>query len=205
MTVTAFVGDIHGRIDALDGLLAVLARRNVDHCVFLGDYINKGSDSAAVLSRLIALKLTERATLLRGNHETALLDAIDNRDLSVFLKMGGAMTVRSYVGGAVGPDVLSELLATIPQDHIAAIRAMPSSFQSWRVVAQHEPTARPRLGRFRVTAHRPTGELPRIGTRLAEIDTGCGDEGGRLTALLWPSRAYVQVDSSGKPIYGNVG
>ena len=50
---TAFVGDIHGNLAALSGLLALLDRiGNIDRIVFLGDYINKGQDSAAVIQTL---------------------------------------------------------------------------------------------------------------------------------------------------------
>jgi serine/threonine protein phosphatase 1 len=200
MKTIAFVGDVHGSIDALDGALDILHERAVEHVVFLGDYLNKGTESNAVLARLVPMVQRGSVTLLRGNHETELLRAIDDQNLTSFLKMGGAATIRAYVGGDVGPNVLRDFSRAIPREHLDAIRAMPFQFQTIRVIAQHEPlgaTSRWRWGRYSVTAHRPTGPKPRIGRRSAEIDTGCGDIGGRLTALLWPSREYLQVDLTG--------
>ena len=85
-TELAFVGDVHGNLRALNALWEILDRRSVPHVVFLGDYINKGPDSAGVLEELISLEQAGRATLLAGNHEAALLDALARADLSAFLK-----------------------------------------------------------------------------------------------------------------------
>lgn len=199
MKEIAFVGDIHGSIDALNGILEILQERHVDHIVFLGDYINKGLASNAVLSRLISLGQRNSVTLLRGNHETALLDAIESRNLTGFLKLGGAATIRSYIGGDSGPDVLREFRNAIPNEHLDTLRAMPTQFLTTQVIAQHQPSNSRQLfrtGKFSVTAHRPVGPRPVIRRKSAEIDTGCGD-GGLLTSFLWPSREYVQVNSFG--------
>lgn len=195
-TELAFVGDVHGNLPALQGLWDALVRRDVPHVIFLGDYINKGARSADVLQELISHAEAGRATLLAGNHETALLDALDRADLSAFLKMGGAMTIRSYVGGRVGPDVLGEFTAKLPREHLKAIRRMPPTYETSDLVAQHV-SPRSSTRKFRISAHAPVGDLPRIGRRSAQLDTGCGTESGRLTALLWPTLEYVQVDPHG--------
>lgn len=195
----AFVGDVHGNLRALRGLWSVLSRRDVPHVVFLGDYINKGERSAEVLQELISHAETGRATLLAGNHESALLDALDRQDLSGFLKMGGAMTIRSYVGGRVGADVLGNFVSSLPPAHVEALRGMPTAYETEDLVAQHEPPRSP-TPKFCVSAHVPVGNLPRIGHRSAQLDTGCGNRSGRLTALLWPALNHVQVDSNGAVI-----
>jgi serine/threonine protein phosphatase 1 len=195
----AFVGDVHGNLCALRGLWDVLSRRDVPHVVFLGDYINKGERSAEVLQELISHADTGRATLLAGNHESALLDALDRQDLSGFLKMGGAMTIRSYVGGRVGADVLGDFVRNLPAAHVEALRGMPTAYETEDLVAQHEPPRSP-THKFRVSAHVPVGKVPRIGHRSAQLDTGCGNRSGRLTALLWPALHHIQVDSNGAVI-----
>ncbi|WP_082802955.1 metallophosphoesterase [Microbacterium sp. CH1] len=203
MRSLAFVGDVHGSIEALEGILDSLREGAVDHLVFLGDYINKGPSSSGVLDRLVPMMLDGSATLLRGNHEAELLRAVDTQDLRVFLKMGGAATIRSYVGDVVGAEVFSEFHRALPAVHLDAIRAMPRRFSAFRIMAQHEPLGAPahwNLGKFVVTAHRPSGMFPKVRWRSAEIDTGCGDEGGRLTAFLWPSREYIQVDLGGSRV-----
>jgi serine/threonine protein phosphatase 1 len=197
----AFVGDVHGNLSALQGLWDALVRRDVPHVIFLGDYINKGARSADVLHELIPHAQSGRATLLAGNHETALLDALDREDLSAFLKMGGAMTIRSYVGGRVGPDVLGEFTTKLPREHLKALRRMPLTYETDELVAQHVPP-RSSTRRFRITAHVPVGDLPRLGHRSAQLDTGCGTDSGRLTALLWPTLDYIQVDARGVVLTG---
>ncbi len=192
----AFIGDIHGFLPALRGLVDALAARGKPHMVFLGDYINKGPQSAQVMGELLQHERAGRATLLRGNHETALLEAIENGDLTAFLKMGGAMTIRSYVGRKVGPDVLQDLRAAFPIEHLNTIRRMPSTHESDDFIARHDRAVRSTT-KFEISAHAPVGTAPRIGPSSAQIDTGCGTAQGRLTALLWPSRDYVQVDSFG--------
>jgi serine/threonine protein phosphatase 1 len=148
------------------------------------------------MEELLAYCGSGRATLLRGNHEAALLDALDTGDLTAFLKMGGAMTIRSYVGEKVGPDVLSDFRARFPKEHLDGIRRMPETYESNDVIARHvrPPASTPK---FRVSAHATVGNLPRIGSNSAQLDTGCGAGDGRLTALLWPSLDYVQVDALG--------
>ena len=72
------VGDIHGRLDLLD---EVLARVDADVAVhpasnairvFLGDYIDRGPDSKGVLDRLISYRMTQPTVCLMGNHEAFL-------------------------------------------------------------------------------------------------------------------------------------
>lgn len=197
----AFVGDVHGNLRALRGLWNAIIRRDVPHVVFLGDYINKGTQSADVLQELIAHADAGHATLLAGNHETALLDALDRRDLSGFLKMGGAATIRSYVGGRVAPDVFGDFLSSLPPGHLEALRRMPPTHETEDLVAQHIPSGGT-TAKFRISAHVPVGDLPRIEHRSAQLDTGCGSVSGRLTALLWPALDYIQVDNNGAVVTG---
>lgn len=192
----AFVGDVHGNLDALRGLWIALAARGKPHAVFLGDYINKGPKSAGVMQELVGYAQSGRATLLAGNHEEALLDALETSDISAFLKMGGAATIRSYVGPRVEPEVLRAFRKSLPNDHLDALRRMDKKYEPIELVAQHIAPVVPE-SKFRISAHVPVGELPRIGRNSAQLDTGCGGESGRLTALLWPSRDYVQVDARG--------
>ncbi|GAB3414139.1 metallophosphoesterase family protein [Flindersiella endophytica] len=197
----AFVGDVHGNLSALRGLADVLGTHGKPHMVFLGDYINKGTQSAEVMQELLSYARAGHATLLKGNHEAALLEALETEDLAAFLKMGGAMTIRSYVGARVGPDVLGEFRSKFPTEHMDLLRRMPETYESDQLIAQHTPPTK-RTHKFRISAHIQTGKLPRIGSSSAQLDTGCGAESGRLTALLWPSLDYVQIDARGAIMVG---
>ncbi|WP_094228823.1 metallophosphoesterase [Methanolobus psychrotolerans] len=66
------VGDIHGNLRALEFILQMRRKLECNDIVFLGDYVDRGKNSVAVLSQLLELKLreTQNIILLRGNHET---------------------------------------------------------------------------------------------------------------------------------------
>lgn len=194
--MAAFVGDVHGNLRALTGLYRRLVERGIANTIFLGDYLNKGWESSEVLAFLLDLADSGRATLLKGNHEQALLDVFDTGDLTPFLKMGGAATIRSYVGPVVGPDVLSDLKAVFPETHLLALQCMMTTYETEDVVARHAPSRGP-IRKFEITAHIPVGDVPLISTSRAQLDTGCGSGEGRLTALVWPSREVIQVDAAG--------
>lgn len=99
------VGDIHGRLDLLNRLLATIADddRNRDgaetEIIFLGDLIDRGPESRGVVDRLLALSRSgQRLRFLIGNHEEVLLRAIggDARALRFLVRIGGRETLFSY-------------------------------------------------------------------------------------------------------------
>jgi hypothetical protein len=65
------IGDVHGQRQMLETLLELLPRAAHDITVFLGDYIDRGPDSAGVVRRALAEydQAPERTVLLWGNHE----------------------------------------------------------------------------------------------------------------------------------------
>ena len=99
------VGDIHGRLDLMRGLLELIeedahARSHAKRrtLVFVGDYIDRGPDSRGVTERLIGdLPQGFETYFLKGNHEAMLLDFLeDASSLDDWLQNGGAETMRSY-------------------------------------------------------------------------------------------------------------
>jgi len=66
----AVLSDIHGNIDALDAVLADVARRGITDVVNLGDSLSGPFDAAATADRLMALNLPT----VRGNHDRQLYD-----------------------------------------------------------------------------------------------------------------------------------
>ena len=69
------IGDVHGHLDALDRLLELLRMEagftDSDNLVFLGDYVDRGPDSAGVLARVRGLTTTRiRTVALLGNHDS---------------------------------------------------------------------------------------------------------------------------------------
>jgi len=99
------VGDIHGRADLLDDMLRRIgddaqASGPADEAtlVFLGDYVDRGPDSRAVVERLLdGLPVGFEIHFLKGNHEAMLLDFLEEPwRLEHWLMNGGEATMRSY-------------------------------------------------------------------------------------------------------------
>lgn len=130
-TTTYLVGDIHGRDDLLAQLLARIdadkSRRDAGEVteIYLGDYIDRGPDSAAVVARLLARTAETKTVFLRGNHEQMLLDFLQGEDcLPVWAAVGAFPTLMSYgvpprlLARAVQADAVREsFLRQLPPDH----------------------------------------------------------------------------------------
>ncbi|WP_061938284.1 metallophosphoesterase family protein [Aureimonas sp. AU22] len=136
------IGDIHGCIDKLRRLeQAIVADAAVIESskllVYLGDYIDRGPDSSAVLEHLMAPPPAGFSRVcLCGNHEEALIDLVDGRrSLDDWLRLGGERTLLSYGYDlaymtrhrrAGGGNRMAEILEAIPKRHIAFLRQLPS-------------------------------------------------------------------------------
>lgn len=96
------VGDIHGRRDLLSRMeQLILADLEDDPAeplvIFLGDYVDRGPDSAGVIERLSSCGFGIPITALRGNHEDLLLSFLDDPSvLDSWRGFGGLETLHSY-------------------------------------------------------------------------------------------------------------
>ena len=134
------IGDVHGRHDLLQPLLAKIAidgaGQNIQ-IVFLGDYVDRGSDSRAVLDTLIDGVENRGWICLKGNHEAMLLGAIDDTyEWDVWLANGGVETLFSYgvatrdfAGEAKREGLHDAVVDAIPLDHIAFLRRLGLNHQ----------------------------------------------------------------------------
>jgi serine/threonine protein phosphatase 1 len=126
------VGDVHGRADLLELLLSRIEDDRTGGpapvLIFLGDYIDRGADSRAVIDRLLALRRDGfEVRFLKGNHEKAMLDFMVKSSLGpAWLSYGGAETLFSYGVRAPLPAASPEemrraaeaLRAALPRDHL---------------------------------------------------------------------------------------
>jgi serine/threonine protein phosphatase 1 len=128
------VGDVHGCVDrliTLHGQIAEdLAARPVAEptVIHLGDYIDRGEHSAAVIDRLLrpwSSNPAPRVVNLTGNHEDMMLAALDVADgerVLHWLSNGGADTLASWgVPRRAGP---REWPRDIPSAHVAFLRGL---------------------------------------------------------------------------------
>ena len=101
------IGDIHGRLDLLEPLIDLIRKDIAEDglsgerpvLVFLGDYIDRGPSSRAVVDRIIRLRADPglEVKTLKGNHEEALLLFLQEAEFGrTWINHGGASTLSSY-------------------------------------------------------------------------------------------------------------
>lgn len=137
------IGDVHGRYD----LLATLIDRLWDdtqtrakargRIVVLGDFIDRGPQSRAVVTLLKSIDQFDGVTVLLGNHEALLLDCLmgDLDACRAWLRMGGDATLASYgvappAEGEDGHDFACRLGAAIGEPVIDWLRERPLTARS---------------------------------------------------------------------------
>jgi serine/threonine protein phosphatase 1 len=137
------IGDIHGRLDLLDELLARIssdiALRPTARplYVFLGDYIDRGSASRETIDRLIEHGNTHESVFLKGNHELIAIKCLSDRGLfDQWLRLGGLETLVSYgvpaetlANGKQIAELQSAFHGALPQAHFRFFRDLKNSFE----------------------------------------------------------------------------
>jgi serine/threonine protein phosphatase 1 len=135
-------GDIHGRSDLLKELFAVIdahiAQNPVSRPieVFLGDYIDRGPDSAQTLDLLLERGLFRETVFLKGNHEAFLMEVFrDPGKLEDWRQFGGLQTLMSYglqptlnPDSAEQADLIRALTEVMPRDHLTFLEGLKPSF-----------------------------------------------------------------------------
>ena len=137
------IGDIHGRLDLLNELLARIsgdiALRPTARplYVFLGDYIDRGSASRETIDRLIEHGKTHESIFLKGNHELIAIKCLSDRGLfDQWLRLGGLETLVSYgvpaetlANGKQIAELQSAFHGALPQAHFRFFRDLKNSFE----------------------------------------------------------------------------
>ncbi len=127
------IGDVHGCADQLVALHGQIERdaatSPVEHglVVHLGDYVDRGLDSAAVVRRLLGLtSLAGMAVVnLRGNHEQMMLDALHEGGTAAlhWLGNGGVATLASW--GVSPDDPAATWPAALSPAELAFLQGLP--------------------------------------------------------------------------------
>jgi serine/threonine protein phosphatase 1 len=136
------VGDIHGRLDLLEDLLAKihaeLQKRPVRKTllVFVGDLIDRGPSSAQVVERLRTYRRTGvDPVFLLGNHEEVLLRILsgESKLITNWRWFGGAQCLESYgvdpaqLVHASDEEALAIVRRAIPHEHIEFLESFADS------------------------------------------------------------------------------
>lgn len=145
------VGDIHGRDDLLARLLDKIdAAEPEAMIVCVGDYVDRGEQSADVLRRLHAraTAAADRFVCLMGNHEEMMLNFLDTPEEAGprWLRYGGLQTLASFglrglterSEGAALTDARGRLRDGLLAPELEAwLRALPRHWQSGNVAVVH--------------------------------------------------------------------
>lgn len=99
MERTFGIGDIHGCSKTFEKLLFHKIKiEKTDQLFCIGDYIDRGENSKAVIDLILQLRQEGyHVSTLRGNHEQMLLDCVtDPTAYDLWIRNGGAQTLLSF-------------------------------------------------------------------------------------------------------------
>lgn len=154
MTVRTFaIGDIHGQLDQLLALLGRLPDLTPDDTiVFIGDYLDRGPDSAEVIHLLmedLPGRTPAKIVCLKGNHEDAWLNILAGEDSAFALhpSNGCLSTMHSFLGhpppmpGAF-PSSMKEMESLtsgsfLPLDVVSWMRNLPYFHEDQHAIYVH--------------------------------------------------------------------
>ena len=136
------LGDIHGRSDLLKKTFTLIdadlernpASQSIE--VFLGDYVDRGPDSAHTLDLLLDRSLYRETVFLKGNHEAFFLEVLrDPSKLEEWRQFGGLQTLMSYgIQPSINPDaseqtdLIRALTEVMPNDHLKFLESLKPTF-----------------------------------------------------------------------------
>lgn len=214
------IGDIHGCPKSLDALLDRINPSSDDHLLFIGDYIDRGPDSKAVIDRLLDLREEVECTFLRGNHEAMMLGYLDSGAFNLWRVNGGISTLQSYANEG-------ESEFDIPESHAEFVRNtklyhetddfffVHAGLKAHLTIEKNLEEGDEKVFLWErghleaseyawekpvVCGHTPRPE-PINRDKLILIDTGCvyhmQPGMGQLTAVYLPEREFVSVEYTG--------
>jgi protein phosphatase len=223
------IGDIHGCFTELVELLSLLGYEITPEAttarhphgrrvLFLGDLVDRGPATPAVLRLAMGMVADGTALCLPGNHEVKLLRALNGKNvttahgLAMSLEQLGAeppefsQSVATFIDSLVGHYVMDQgkLVAAhagLPEKMQGRASGAVRSFALYGDTTGETdeyglpvryPWAEDYRGRALVVyGHTPVPEAVWVNKTIC-IDTGCVF-GGRLTALRYPERELVSV------------
>lgn len=181
---TIAIGDIHGQLKPLCDLLERV-RPNLgddDTVVFLGDYIDRGSDTRGCIDAILEFTATvaARVVCLRGNHEDWFLRTMgDYTQHAWLLGMEADETMRSYAPAAA--DAVRD-----------ALRAARTSVHEGTCALPYEqffdalPAAHAQFFRSLALSH----ETPECFCSHGGVDPAAPSDDTTARTLVWGSRGF---------------
>ncbi|MEP4196168.1 MAG: metallophosphoesterase family protein [Aliishimia sp.] len=146
------IGDIHGRADLMTRLLEKVASGPYADLpiIFVGDYVDRGENSAIVLRDLMVRSQAApsgQLICLRGNHEEMMLNFIEDpvQHGPRWLRYGGLETMASFKAPFVAQTAPEDewiaardvLVEAMTQDMIRWLYALPAWWQTGNIAVVH--------------------------------------------------------------------
>jgi protein phosphatase len=226
------IGDIHGCHDELVSLLAKLGYEVAEDCstathaegrkaVFLGDLVDRGPNTPAVLRLVMGMVASGSAVCVPGNHENKLVRALRGRDVQVTHGLAESLAQLEketpefrqqsleFLDGLVSHLVLDDRRLVVAHAGIreemqgrasAAVRAFALYGETTGETDEFGlPVRYPWATEYRgkatvVYGHTPVPQSEWVNNTI-NIDTGCVF-GGALTALRYPEKELVSVPAA---------
>ncbi len=203
------IGDVHGCFDELAELLRRLgyalagAGTGASHpggrrALFVGDLVNRGPATPAVLRLAMGMVASGNARCVQGNHDVTLVSALKSPGAGLWPGAAGAGGVRPGHGLAESLDQLADEPADFPPRVAVFLDGLGGYLvlDGGKLVVAHEamPAGRAEGAAAQamvVYGHTPVARSVWVDGAIC-IDTGCV-YGGRLTALRYPERELVSV------------
>jgi serine/threonine protein phosphatase 1 len=183
------IGDIHGCYEELKSLEAQIADDIVSHglqsiVVYLGDMIDRGPASDAVIDHLLSRRPPFPRLLVGGNHEELFLDFLAAPSpRHSWLHLGGTATLQSYgldptaIFNSGRNGAAMRLASHIPEEHLSLLRDLPLCISFPGLVLVH-----------------------------AGLEEGVPLEGQRVEKMRWirlPIPAYTRPQPFGLLVHGH--
>jgi protein phosphatase len=226
------IGDVHGCFDELVSLLGKLGYQVADDgwraahpggrkAVFLGDLVDRGPSTPAVLRLVMGMVGSEAALCVPGNHENKLVRALRGRNVQVTHGLAESLTqlekeapefrqqVLEFLDGLLSHFVLDDRRLVVAHAGMreemqgrasAAVRAFALYGETTGETDEFGlPVRYPWATEYRGSAmvvygHTPVPDPEWINNTI-DIDTGCVF-GGALTALRYPEKELVSVPAA---------
>ncbi|MEA2707904.1 MAG: serine/threonine protein phosphatase 1 [Phycisphaerales bacterium] len=151
------IGDIHGMIRPLEALLRAIERHDdAPQLLFVGDFVNRGPDSRAVIDLLMSLK---NAQCVRGNHDDVFDQVLCGQSYAgkpgeeqrvmafnwfmqhgldkTFLSYGVTPSELSRAAQRAKDSTLDELAESVPTPHRKFIRELPMAIEGGDFFVAH--------------------------------------------------------------------
>lgn len=210
------IGDIHGQLHKLKGLIEKLPIDDTCQLVFVGDYIDRGEYSFEVIEYLINLCKRYNCVFLKGNHEDMFMNFMYGVDENFFVNNGGDSTIQSYKNNGYDISQFVEYQRrNLPITHVNFYQSLKNYYETEDYIFVHAGLLPKNIplneqpidillwerydfinsdfdwGKKVIFGHTPNKEILNMHNKIC-IDTGAYYEDGKLTCVVLPEENFIQ-------------